>query len=105
MRKIITIIIIVFNCTMAIGQTLNGFKYIYIPTLKYENGYTDTWNISQIIRSQFIKMGMIVLTESNSLIDEIANNPSIVLIAKVNHYSDPPGFWGGFYSHIELQLS
>lgn len=104
MKKTILALIISSIALIAHGQSINGFKYVYLPTPTYQNGGKDIWNIGRDLRSQFDRMGLFVINESSWNIPEIKNDPCKMLIAKVNHYSDPPNAWGSFYSHVELEL-
>jgi len=86
------------------GQRLDGFKYVFVPTLTYQNGSNDVWGICRDIRKQFADMGFLVLNETSAIPEYLKNDPCLLLTAKINHYSDPPNAFGGFYIHVELEL-
>lgn len=67
------------------GQTLDGYKYVYVQTLTYQNGRTDIWGISSKIRTSFANKGLIVLTESSTLPKELEQNPCLVVSCNINH--------------------
>ena len=67
------------------GQKLDGYKYVYIPTLTYNNGESDIWNISGMLRTFFSDKGFIILTESSNPRDDLRNDPCLLLNCDVNH--------------------
>lgn len=69
------------------GQTLDGYKYVYVPTMTYTNGGTDIWNISGMLRTWFSNKGFIVLTENTTPNDELKKDPCLLLTCEVNHTS------------------
>ena len=85
MKKILTLITLVLLITNMYGQNLNGYKYVYVPTLTYQNGRTDIWSISSKLRTAFSEKGFVVLTESSPPSEEIQNNPCLVLTCFTDH--------------------
>ena len=67
------------------GQKLDGYKYVYVPTLTYTNGGTDIWNISGMLRIWFSNKGFMVLTENSPTTEELKNDPCMLLTCEVNH--------------------
>ncbi len=67
------------------GQDLSGFKYVFVPTLTYQNGGTDIWSISSKLRTSFMQKGLIVLDESSTAPQEVQNNPCLVLVCFIDH--------------------
>ena len=45
-------------------RNLNAYKYVYIPTLTYQNGSIDIYGISSEVRTHFEDKGFIIITES-----------------------------------------
>jgi len=69
----------------SLGQTLDGYKYVYVPTLTYTNGGSDNWNISGMLRKWFSDKGFFVLSENSSPIEELKTDPCLLLTCEVNH--------------------
>jgi S1-C subfamily serine protease len=85
MKKIITSLYLFLIVLSVFGQTLDGYKYVFIQTLKYEDGRTDIWNVSSILRNYFSNKGFIVLTESSSKSKELEQDPCLLLRCFINH--------------------
>jgi S1-C subfamily serine protease len=86
MKKMILLLLVVFLInTASFTQTLDGYKYVYVPNLTYTNGGIDIWNISGMLRTWFSEKGFIVLTESSSPNDEIKQDGCLVLNCEINH--------------------
>jgi hypothetical protein len=87
MKKVSTLIIITVLCVINLyGQDLNGYKYVYVPTLTYGDGSrTDIWSISSKLRTAFSEKGFIVISESSSIIEEITNNRCLLLSCTIDH--------------------
>ena len=67
------------------GQTLDGYKYVYVQTLTYQNDRTDIWDISSKLQTYFTNKGFIVLTKSTTLPKEIRQYPCLLLGCLINH--------------------
>ena len=67
------------------GQSLDGYKYVYVPTVTYTSGGSDIWNISGMLRTWFSNKGFIVINENTPVIDEIKNDPCLLLTCEINH--------------------
>jgi S1-C subfamily serine protease len=69
------------------GQSLDGYKYIYVPTMKYQNGEVDIWGIAETVKNTFSEKGFIILTDevNPSSESDIKNNPGSVLECFINH--------------------
>ncbi len=104
MKKTILTLVVLIYTSIIFGQNLDGFKYVYVPTLVYQNDRQDVWGICSSVRNQFSKLGFVVLTESSGEIDELKSNPCLLLVGKLNHYSEQPNAFGGYFSHVELEL-
>lgn len=102
-KTIFTLVVLVYS-TIILGQKLDGFKYVYVPTLVYQNNLQDVWGICSSIRNQFSKLGFVVLTESSGKVDELNSNPCLLLVAKLNHYTEQPNAFGGSFSHVVIEL-
>lgn len=86
--KISAIIIFFTIISNGFGQDLtklNGYKYIYVGTLKYQNGGSDIWGISARVRGYFEKKGFIILNENSSAPDELKGNPCLLLNCGIEH--------------------
>jgi len=85
MRKFLTLILFVLTISNLNGQTLNGYKYVYVQTLTYQNGRVDIWSISSKLRTAFSEKGFVVLTESSQPHQELQNNPCLLLRCFIDH--------------------
>jgi S1-C subfamily serine protease len=78
--------IFLFITTTAISQTFNGYKYINVPQLKYQDGGIDNFGISSNLRSSFSNMGMTVLPyEFDNWPQEAINDDCLVLNVLPSH--------------------
>lgn len=92
--KILAVIFFALITISAFGQDinrLNGYKYIYVGTLKYQNRADDRWGISNRIREYFEKKGFVVLNESSSVPEEIKGNPCLSLNCGIEHSGTDEG--------------
>jgi S1-C subfamily serine protease len=65
----------------SLGQKLDGYKYVVVGTLTYQNGGTDIFGISSTLRRNFENKGFIVLSEDfANWTNEAKQNPCLVLI-------------------------
>lgn len=86
MKKVFVTCLTIFVLKISsIGQTLDGYKYVFVPTLKYTSGGTDIWNISGMLRKWFSDKGFIVLSENSTPTDELKKDPCLMLTCEVNH--------------------
>lgn len=94
MKKLITIFSIVLSLT-GFGQSLNGYKYVFIPTLRYGTNGIDNYNISGSLQKYFSEKGFIVLTETTKeLPKEVKDEPCILLLGQI----DPTYTFSGVYT-------
>lgn len=84
-KGFITFLTVFFLAVSSIGQTLDGYKYVYVPTLTYTSGGTDIWNISGMLKKWFSDKGFIVLSENSAPTDELKKDPCLMLTCEVNH--------------------
>ena len=65
MKKQLTILLLLFNAIVAIGQSdasvFNGYKYVYLAPLTYQDGSTDKWGIRSQVKEKLIDYGLTVL--------------------------------------------
>jgi S1-C subfamily serine protease len=66
------------------GQTLDGYKYVYVETLNYQSG-TDVWGISSKLRTGFINKGFTVVSEGTKPPKELELNPCLLIRCFINH--------------------
>lgn len=87
MRKLITTWIVILATTAtAFSQLLDPYKFVIVPTLKYNNGAIDVWNISGMLQSMFTTKGFIVLSEDNFAENkQLREDPCLALICQINH--------------------
>jgi len=89
MKRFYTLLIILLGLTKCLtisGQTLNGYKYVYVPTIQYQNGGVDIWNISAKVRTFFSSKGILVINEAEkNPPPDYKNNPCLLLRCNINH--------------------
>ena len=84
-KRLTTLLTLLLFIAVTYGQTLDGYKYVYVETLTYENGRTDIWGISNTLRTYFSNKGFIVLTESSEQPEEIEQDPCLLLSCFIDH--------------------
>lgn len=71
-----------FLLSAAYGQdinALNGYKYLFIPTIKWSDGRIDPYGIARRVGEYFIKKGFVVLTEQSTRPKELQIDPCLML--------------------------
>jgi S1-C subfamily serine protease len=68
-----------------IGGTFDGYKYVAVQTLKYQNEKIDYLGISGELRTFFSNKGLTVLTENSIQPQELEQNPCLLLNCLINH--------------------
>ena len=84
-KQIKLLITLLFITVTTFGQTLDGYKYVYVQTVTYQNGGTDIWGISSKLRTSFANKGLIVLTESSTPPKELEQDPCLLVSCYINH--------------------
>mgnify|MGYP002405544632 CR=1 FL=1 len=85
MRKTLLFLFFLITAISLKGQDLSGFKYVFVPTLTYQNGGTDIWSISSKLRTSFMQKGFIVLDESSTAPQELQKDPCLLLRCFIDH--------------------
>src|SRR5690606_23906382 len=85
MRKILLFLFALITAISLKGQDLSGFKYVFVPTLTYQNGGKDIWSISSKLRTLFMQKGFIVLNESSTAPQELQKDPCLLLRCFIDH--------------------
>ena len=88
------------------GQYLNGYKYIYIPKIKYTDGSIGKYSISSKLISIFQKKGLIAYNEDNALNykQEIYNNRCQFLSSTIKIDWKPVGGYGSQRLYMTLTI-
>lgn len=84
-KRIRLLAIMLVLSVLTFGQALDGYKYVYVPALSYQNGGTDIWGIAGRLRNYFSNKGFIVLNELVSPPKEIVENTCLLLSCEINH--------------------
>jgi hypothetical protein len=84
-NKIKLLLAILFYTTVSNGQALDGYKYIILEPLKYQNGATDIWGISSKLRSYFLNKGFIVLGETAVAPSDLEKDRCLLLRCYISH--------------------
>ncbi len=62
MKKQLTFLLFLFNTLLVYGQSeltvLNGYKYVYLPPLTYQDGSTDKWGIRSQVKEKLVGSGL-----------------------------------------------
>jgi S1-C subfamily serine protease len=65
--------------------SLNGYKYVFVPTIKYADGSVDRFGVIAHLRQFFVQKGFIVLMEGSTPPQEVQNDPCLLLNCSVEH--------------------
>lgn len=89
MRKIIlTLLTTLFLQFYSMGQSditvLNGYKYIYLAPLSYQDGSSDKWGIRNSIKEKLIASGIKVI-ETTTPPADIQNNTCLIATCTIDH--------------------
>ena len=91
MKRLIFLITLFVLSTYGNAQDVNifnGYKYIHLPPLVYQNGRVDIYGISAVARGYFIEKGFGIVTDisdQSKVLKEIKDNPCIVLTCNIEH--------------------
>jgi len=93
MRRTATTIIMLYLLVMiSIGQNMNfldGYKYVYVNTLTYQDGSVDTYGITGLIRDQFTEKGFTLLsTDTKNWPTDAIGSPCLILYCTLSHTYD-----------------
>lgn len=88
--KNFVIAILSLVCTQLFAQkgisSINGFKYAYVDILVYENEQLDIYGITQYLRNELTKKGLVVLSDNRANWPKDAvQNPCLVGLWEPNH--------------------
>jgi S1-C subfamily serine protease len=65
MKKQLTFLLFLFNTLLVLGQSdvtiFNGYKYVYLAPLTYQDGSTDKWGIRSQVKEKLVGSGLNVL--------------------------------------------
>lgn len=82
-------------------QTLDGYKYLYLPPLTYTDGSVDKWGIADKVLKCFEEKGFVVIQYKYQLPDYRSNESRGVLICSIEHTADSYDL----YNHVTITLS
>ena len=101
-RLIISIVIIITTSLSCISQTLDGYKYLYLPPLTYTDGSIDKWGISQKVSNCFERKGFIIANYPNQLPENTTKEYYSILICSIQH---SPDYCDMCYNHVTITLT
>jgi len=65
MKKQLTFLLFLFNTLFVLGQSdvgvFNGYKYVYLAPLTYQDGSSDKWGIRSLVKEKLIGSGLNIL--------------------------------------------
>lgn len=67
------------------AQVLDGYKYVYIKPIEYNNGAVDIWGIGAKITKGIAKKGFVILNAQTLYSDDIKSNVCAVLFCTITH--------------------
>lgn len=103
LKKYIVGIVIIFTTTLScISQTLDGYKYLYLPPLTYTDGSVDKWGIADKVSRCFEKKGFIVVNYNNQLPDNESKEFFTILICTIQHSAD---YCDMCYNNVTITLT
>jgi S1-C subfamily serine protease len=83
--KSLILIVTTFSVSYTFGQILDGYKYMAVQSLTYQNNKTDIWNIASNLRTSFANLGIIVLPEFESPPKDLENDPCLMIRCFISH--------------------
>lgn len=83
-----------FTTAFSFGQKLDGYKYVIVRTLIYQNEGTDIYGISSILRRNFEAKGFHVISENNTNwpLEAKQNTCQIIVCSPYNSGGSTVGF-------------
>ena len=99
MKKLL--LLLLFIPLVSFGQTLDAYKYVYVPDLRYENGIDDQYGLSAEVRETFRMNGVFPINDDQ--IEEFYSQRDPCTLIKVSQMKHlPKGRW----KHtVEIELS
>lgn len=70
------------------SQTLDGYKYLFLPPLTYTDGSIDKWGVAEKVSQCFQRKGFVVVNYANQLPDNKTNEFRSVLVCTIQHSAD-----------------
>lgn len=88
MRLILLLLSVIIHFNIIFCQKFDGYKYVVVSTLTYQNGGTDIYGLSETLRQNFTKKGFIVISEDKqNWPKEAKADPCLI----INCYPDHKG--------------
>lgn len=94
MKNFILFLFVFYISLELIGQSisnLNGYKYVYVPTVKYASGPDDIWGVSARLRNYFEKKGFIVIVDKAGIDMAFDDDPCLILNCSISHTGNTVG--------------
>lgn len=73
-------LIVIFMSSSVFGKSLNGFKFVIVQKLIYQNGNIDTYGISGRLRANFAAKGFTVLSENSNSWPNLAKQNTCLIL-------------------------
>jgi len=85
-HKITLFTIVLFVTTSLFAQKFDGYKYVVVEPLVYQNGSTDPFGVMSTLQNAFTKYGFIVLdNDSKNWNTELRLDPCPILFCYSQH--------------------
>ena len=101
-KLIFSVVVILTTALSCISQTLDGYKYLYLPPLTYTDGSVDKWGIADKVSRCFEKKGFIIANYPNQLPDKTSKEIFSVLICTIQHSAD---YCDMCYNNVTITLT
>ena len=86
MKNTLTFLVVLLLTISSFAQTLDGYKYVVVQTLTYQNGEEDIFGISSILERNFEAKGFTLLSEDRTnWLTDAKNNSCLILICTPFH--------------------
>lgn len=88
MKRIIFSIVFVCTGLSCFSQTLDGYRYLYLPPLKYMDGSMDKYGIAREVSLHFKRLGFIIATSENQLPNYLSCERNSILFCNIEQSWD-----------------
>ena len=87
-KLIVSIVFIMTTALACVSQTLDGYRYLYLPPLTYTDGSVDKYGIANKVSKSFERKGFIIANYKNQLPDNKTIEIYSVLYCAIQHSAD-----------------
>lgn len=89
MKRVLAVFVLFLGAiTACLSQTLDGYKYLFLPPLTYTDGSIDKWGVAEKVSQCFQRKGFVVVNYANQLPDNKTSEFRGVLVCTIQHSAD-----------------